>query len=102
MSTPPDAVIPAGLTDALSRMQQLESMVSQISSPQTLMSQATASGSTAVPGSSATTFQQALSAATATQAAPLGASDGGGGLGALQVAESQVGVTEQPPGSNDG
>jgi CHAP domain len=102
MSTPPDAVMPAGLTDALSRMQQLESMVSQISSPQTSTPQAATAGSTAAAGPSATTFQQALSAATATQAAPVGTSDGSGGLGALQVAESQVGVTEQPPGSNDG
>ena len=102
MSTPPDAVMPAGLTDALSRMQQLESMVGQLSSPQMFAAQAAAAGSTAASASSAATFQQALSAATATQADPAGASDGSGGLGALQVAESQVGVTEQPPGSNDG
>jgi CHAP domain len=102
MSTPPDAVLPASFTDALSRMQQLEAMVSQISSPQTFMSQASATGSTAAMGTSGTTFQQALSAATATQVSPTAASDGSGGLGALQVAETQVGVTEQPPGSNDG
>jgi hypothetical protein len=101
MSTPPDAVMPAGLTDALSRMQQLESMVSQISAPASLLPQPATAGS-AGAASSATAFEQALSAATAGQAAPLGASGGSGGLGALQVAESQVGVTEQPPGSNDG
>src|SRR5579871_3094286 len=102
MSTPPDAVLPASFTDALSRMQQLEAMVSQISSPQTFMSQASATGSTAATGTSGTTLQQALSAATATQVSPTAASDGSGGLGALQAAETQVGVTEQPPGSNDG
>lgn len=91
--------MPAGFADALSRMQQLESMVSQISSPQAFLPQA--STSTAATASTASTFQQALSAATATQTATAGAS-GSGGLGALQVAESQVGVTEQPPGSNDG
>jgi hypothetical protein len=102
MSTPPDAVMPAGLTDALSRMQQLESMVSQISSPTSFLPQSATSGSTTGAASSVTAFQQALNAATATQAAPAGSSDGSGGLGALQVAESQVGVQEQPPGSNDG
>jgi CHAP domain-containing protein len=101
MSTPPDAVMPAGLTDALSRMQQLESMVSQISAPASFLPQPATAGP-AGAASSATAFQQALSAATAGQAAPVGANGGSGGLGALQVAESQVGVTEQPPGSNDG
>ena len=33
MSTPADAVIPASFTDALSRMQQLESMVGQLATP---------------------------------------------------------------------
>jgi CHAP domain len=100
MSTPADAVIPASFTDALSRMQQLESMVSQLSNPAALTS--AASGAVAVSPSSATSFQQALSAATASQAAPVGASGGSAGQTALQVAETQVGVTEQPPGSNDG
>jgi hypothetical protein len=100
MSTPADAVIPASFTDALSRMQQLESMVSQLSNPAALV--AAASGAPAVSPSSATAFQQALSAATAAQTAPVGTSSAGAGQTALQVAETQVGVTEQPPGSNDG
>jgi hypothetical protein len=100
MSTPADAVIPATFTDALSRMQQLESMVSQLSNPSALTP--AASGAAAVSPSSATAFQQALSAATAAQTAPVGTSSAGAGQTALQVAETQVGVTEQPPGSNDG
>jgi hypothetical protein len=99
MSLSPDAVSPAGFTDALSRMQQLEAMVGQISSPALLGSQtapATASGSVS-------SFQQALAAAGGTSQVPAsGDSTGDAGLAALQVAESQVGVTEQPPGSNDG
>ena len=99
MSFSPDAVSPASFTDALSRMQQLEAMVDQISSPPLLAAQtapATASGSV-------TYFQQALAAAGGTsQVAAPGGSTGNAGLAALQVAETQVGVTEQPPGSNDG
>jgi surface antigen len=100
MSTPADAVIPASFTDALSRMQQLEAMVSQLSNPVALGAAPAASAAVA-PGS-ATSFQQALSAATASQAGAVNASGTNTGLTALQVAESQVGVTEQPPGSNDG
>jgi hypothetical protein len=100
MSTPADAVIPASFTDALSRMQQLESMVGQLSNPAALTPPA--SGTAAMSPSSATAFQQALSAATAAQTAPVGTSGPNAGQTALQVAETQVGVTEQPPGSNDG
>jgi hypothetical protein len=96
MSTPA-ALIPAGFTDALSRMQQLESMIDQLAAPSTA---APAAGSTAAT-STASAFQQALSAANVAQAAaPVSGADAG--LKTLQVAETQVGVTEQPPGSNDG
>ena len=98
MTFSPDAVSPASFTDALSRMQQLEAMVGQISSPSLLGGQA----SPATASGSVTSFQQALAAAGTSQvSAPVG-STGDAGLAALQVAESQVGVTEQPPGSNDG
>ena len=90
MSTNP--VLPAGFSDALSRMQQLESMIDQLSVP----ASALPSGQTAA---STTSFQQLLSAA---QTAPAGSPDTNAGMAALQVAEGQVGVTEQPPGSNDG
>jgi len=96
MSTPADAVIPASFTDALSRMQQLEAMVGQLATPLTAQTPATAAPM------SATTFQQALAAAGTTQASPVATAGTNAGLTALQVAESQVGVTEQPPGSNDG
>jgi hypothetical protein len=103
MSTPADAVIPASFTDALSRMQQLESMVSQLSSPGALSATPTsATGSATGAATSNTSFQQALAAASAGQASPAGSSGTSAGLTALQAAESQVGVTEQPPGSNDG
>ena len=98
MSLSPDAVTPASFTDALARMQQLEAMVGQVSSPSGLFgSQAPAAAS-----GSATSFQQALAAAGTTGVSASGDSTGNAGLAALQVAESQVGVTEQPPGSNDG
>ena len=67
MSTPADAVIPASFTDALSRMQQLEAMVGQLANPSAFTA-AAATPATAAPVS-ATTFQQALAAATASQAA---------------------------------
>jgi len=98
MSFSPDAVSPASFTDALSRMQQLEAMVDQISSPSLL----SATAAPATSSGSATTFQQALAAAGTSGVASSGEASGNAGLAALQVAESQVGVTEQPPGSNDG
>ena len=98
MSFSPDAVSPASFTDALSRMQQLVAMVDQISSPSLL----SATAAPATSSGSATTFQQALAAAGTSGVASSGEASGNAGLAALQVAESQVGVTEQPPGSNDG
>jgi CHAP domain len=98
MSLSPDAVTPASFTDALSRMQQLEAMVGQISSPSGLLG----SQAPAPEAGSATSFQQALAAAGTSQVGTSGDATGNAGLAALQVAESQVGVTEQPPGSNDG
>jgi hypothetical protein len=99
MSTPADAVIPASFTDALSRMQQLESMLGQLATPSTLMG--AQASSTALSPASGTTFQQALATAT-TQVGGVNPSGTNAGLTALQVAETQEGVTEQPPGSNDG
>jgi hypothetical protein len=99
MTFSPDAVSPASFTDALGRMQQLEAMVDQISAPPLLASQA----APATASVSAASFQQALAAAGGTSAVgSTGDAAGSAGLAALQVAESQVGVTEQPPGSNDG
>jgi hypothetical protein len=100
MSTPADAVIPASFTDALSRMQQLESMLGQLATPSTLMG--AQASSTALSPASGTTFQQALAAATTTQVGGVNPTGTNAGLTALQVAETQEGVTEQPPGSNDG
>ena len=63
-----------------------------------------------VGGSSSSGFLTALndgiqrgSSLAAPAAAPAGVGgDGSGGSGALAAAQSQVGVSEQPPGSNDG
>ncbi len=101
MSTPADAVIPASFTDALSRMQQLESMVAQLGTA-TSPATATTATSTSTPTTAQASFQQLLTAANASQTAPVATSGTNAGLTALQVAETQVGVTEQPPGSNDG
>jgi hypothetical protein len=98
MSLSPDAVSAASFTDALSRMQQLEAMVGQISSPSLLAGQA----APAAASGSVSSFQQALAAAGGTSGVSASGPTGDAGLAALQVAESQVGVTEQPPGSNDG
>ena len=100
MSTPADAVIPASFTDALSRMQQLESMLGQLATPSTSMG--AQASSTALSPASGTTFQQALAAATTTQVGGVNPTGTNAGLTALQVAQTQEGVTEQPPGSNDG
>ena len=60
-------------------------------------------------GSSSSGFLTALndgiqrgSSLAAPAAAPAVGGDGFGGAGALAAAQSQVGVSEQPPGSNDG
>jgi hypothetical protein len=98
MSTPADALAPASFTDAISRMQQLESMIDQLVAPAATQP---AAASTSATGS-ATSFQQALNAAGVAQPAAVSTSGTDPGLQTLQVAESQVGVTEQPPGSNEG
>jgi CHAP domain len=101
MSFSPDAVSAASFTDALSRMQQLEAMVDQLSSPSLLGTQ-TAPSTASTASGSVSSFQQALAAAGGTSDVSASGSTANAGLAALQVAESQVGVTEQPPGSNDG
>ena len=74
---------------AVQRVSQIESLLGQ--------TPAAEPAATSQPGpTAATTFSQALGQATA--------STGGSsaGMRALSAAESQIGVTEQPPGSNDG
>src|SRR4051812_3488029 len=74
--------------DAAARVTQIRSMFEQVAQP---------------PGTQPAGFDQALKQATATQATtavpPVGET---AGLRALDAARSQLGVTEQPPGSNDG
>ncbi len=79
--------------DALSRIAALQTMIQQVTDP---AAQTAAAPSTAQP---ATSFQSVLAAAG------VGGPTAGGstaGARALQVAETQIGQTEQPPGSNDG
>ncbi len=83
-------------SDAVSRVDQIQSMIQQIDQPQT------AAASTAAAGASGSTFGTALQRAAATQSAVTGSGEGDAGMRTLSVAETQLGVTEQPPGSNDG
>lgn len=93
---------------AVQRVSQIDTMLQQLVTP-TAASTTTAGSSTgsttATTGSSTgSSFQSALASA---QADPSAAVDGSGaesnpGLRALAIAKSQLGVTEQPPGSNDG
>src|SRR5690348_11284085 len=81
--------------DAAARVSQIRTMFEQVAQP---------------PGTESTTgFDQALQKATSSQsagpAAPTAAVAPPGesaGMRALDAARSQLGVTEQPPGSNDG
>jgi cell wall-associated NlpC family hydrolase len=73
---------------AVSRIAQIEQLLGQPTAPPAQPAAAQAA---------ATPFAQALGQASATAA---GGSDAG--RRALSVAEGEIGVTEQPPGSNDG
>ena len=81
--------------DAVSRISQIQSLIQQIDQP-----------AATLPAPSATSFGQALQQASATggadAAAAVGSSGADAGMRTLAVAQSQLGVTEQPPGSNDG
>jgi CHAP domain len=90
------------LDDVLSRVSQLEQLFGQSVNPTVAPTPA----STATPASTSTSFATALASAMApamydTNTAPTTA-DGSTGSQVLAAAESQLGVTEQPPGSNDG
>jgi cell wall-associated NlpC family hydrolase len=74
---------------AVSRVAQIEQLLGQPTAPPAQPA--------AAAQAAATPFAQALGQASATAA---GGSDAG--LRALSVAEGEIGVTEQPPGSNDG
>jgi hypothetical protein len=71
------------VVDVLNRIAQIQAL--------------TAPAVTPPPATSSTTFASALA-----QASSPSTSTGTGGAGALAAAETQVGQTEQPPGSNDG
>jgi CHAP domain-containing protein len=73
------------IADVLSRVAAIEDLTAQAVAP-------------AAPPVQQSTFASALATASASYAPP--ASSGGSAV--LAAAQSQVGVTEQPPGSNDG
>src|SRR5579871_146922 len=84
---------------AIQRVQQLETMIEQLSAPPA------AGGATAATGTSSASFNQVLGSvqgATAGSAVTLPGEASNPGLAAVRAAETQVGVTEQPPGSNNG
>lgn len=85
----------------LQRVAQLESMIGTLSAP---FAAAAATPSQSTAGAGARSFGQAL--ANAQVAGGIGGAAAGAGtdpgLAALQAAETQIGVTEQPPGSNNG
>jgi cell wall-associated NlpC family hydrolase len=87
-------------SDVVGRIADIRSMIVQMDSP--LSAPATQATTQAAP---ATSFSNVLaSAQSPTLGAPVAGGDGpsSAGLGALRVAETQVGQAEQPPGSNDG
>ena len=75
--------------DAAARVTQIRSMFEQIAQPP---------GTQTSPGSTRRSSRRRATQAT-TAVAPVGET---AGLRALDAARSQLGVTEQPPGSNDG
>ena len=84
----------------LQRVAQLESMIGMLADPAV----ASATAPAPVAGASSQSFDQALASAQVAGGIR-GTSTAAGtdpGLAALQAAETQIGVTEQPPGSNNG
>lgn len=88
-------MVSISLNDVLTRIAQIEALTAPPTPPP-------APAASPVVGSSASSggFAQALLAAT--NASPSEAPAGGAGEQILAAAESQIGQTEQPPGSNDG
>jgi cell wall-associated NlpC family hydrolase len=84
--------------DVLGRIADLQTMIRQVGSP------APAPSATAVATPSATSFASMLDAAGATGSATglVPASGTSAAPRALAAAQTQIGQTEQPPGSNDG
>jgi cell wall-associated NlpC family hydrolase len=93
-----------GYMDVVSRVSQIDSMLQQLSDPTAGATSSTGSTTSGAAASASTSsFQSALASAQADPSALVGSGDGSNaGLRALAIAKSQLGVTEQPPGSNDG
>ena len=84
------------LPDVVSRVAELETLAVSALAPQSVSAPATTA---AAPS----TFAQALAAASSpAYLAAWNGSSAGTGSAVVAAAESQVGQTEQPPGSNDG
>ena len=95
---------------AVQRVSQIDTMLQQLVDPTAATATSTGSASngsgaaSAPAGATGSSFQSALASAQADPSAALGAGADSSnvGLRALAVAKSQLGVTEQPPGSNNG
>ena len=88
--------------DVLGRISDIRSMIQQLDSPLTAQTSTTSQPSATA---AATSFSNVLAAAQSpTTAVPGvgGDTPSSAGLAALRAAETQVGQSEQPPGSNDG
>jgi hypothetical protein len=90
------------LEAALTRIAQIESLLSPPAPAAPAAPATSPSGSTAT--SFASTLQSAMSPDILQAAAPVNGATAGSGAGnaIVQIAQSQVGQAEQPPGSNDG
>jgi cell wall-associated NlpC family hydrolase len=96
-----------GYLDAVTRVSQIDTMLQQLTDPAAGATSSSAGASTApsaATSGSNSSFQSALASAQTDPAAAVGGSadSSNPGLRALAIAKTQLGVTEQPPGSNDG
>jgi CHAP domain-containing protein len=86
------------LVSAMERVQQLQQLLSPVP-PQSAAPAATATPATGASGSFASALQTASTPVAMTQAPTGGGTSAGQAI--VKAAEGEVGVAEQPPGSND-
>jgi hypothetical protein len=91
--------------DALSRVADLQSLMAQaatLTDPQASQTAALAPAGTAQTAADPTSFSSVLAGYTSPASAAAPTAGDAAGQRALAAAETQIGQTEQPPGSNDG
>ncbi len=79
----------------------LDVTLARIAELQSVLAPSQAQPATAAPGLFAGTLGNTMTATTATAATGFGAAGTSGGQAVLNAVRNEVGVTEQPPGSND-